>query len=108
MAALRSVHDYAGRLERALARIEASGLAPEARRALLDFSSACRALGRGPARTLRYVTDLHRIADGLGPAFLGPTKGRRREVPREGRGRGHRPGHEGRGPEDDQGVLQVV
>lgn len=74
MATRRSVHDYDGKLRRALERIEASDLSVDAKRAVLDFVRASRANGRGPARTLRYVTDLRRIAQDLGPAFLEPTR----------------------------------
>jgi len=72
--ATRSVHDYEGKLRRALERIEGSGLSAEAKRAISDFVRASRANGRGPARTLRYVTDLRKIAETLGPAFLMPTR----------------------------------
>jgi len=70
----RSVHDYEGRLRRSLERIGASDLTPDAKRGISGFVRASRANGRGPARTLRYVTDLRKIAETLGPAFLGPTK----------------------------------
>ncbi len=74
MAAARSVHDYEGKLRRALERIEASALSDPTKRAILDFVRSSRANGRGPARTLRYVTDLRKVAEALGPAFLEPTK----------------------------------
>src|SRR3990172_4841325 len=74
MAARKGVHDYEGKLRRALERIESSDLSGDAKRAILDFVRASRANGRGPARTLRYVTDLRRIASDLGPAFLEPTR----------------------------------
>ncbi len=71
----RGVHDYEGKLRRALERIESSDLPDDAKRAILDFVRASRANGRGPARTLRYVTDLRKIAVELEPAFLEPTRG---------------------------------
>ncbi len=74
MPARQGVHDYEGKLKRALERIVSSGLSDDAKRAILDFVRASRANGRGPARTLRYVTDLRRIAPDLGPAFLDPTR----------------------------------
>src|SRR3989304_2624422 len=74
MAARQGVHDNEGKLRRALERVESSDLPDESTRAIRGCVRASRANGRGPARTLRYVTDLRRIASDLGPAFLEPTR----------------------------------
>ena len=47
---------------------------PGRKRAILDFSIASRAPGRGLARIMRYATDLRPIAEGLGSVFLEPSR----------------------------------